>query len=135
VLRRTPAPASEIHALDPVDAVAGELRVRSDGPVTISLADDGGRRWEVSLRPALDGRGRVDASVDGEPMGAGVQLREGFASAPLAIRFESGQAGVTAEGEGVVARLPDVSGGDLSITAARGSEARVELGGLRLGDR
>jgi hypothetical protein len=32
----------------------------------------------------------------------------------------------------VLVRLPEVEGGELSIVAARGSDARVGLGGLRL---
>ncbi len=135
LLRDTPAPVSEIHALDPVDAVGGELGIRSDGPVTVSLTGDDGHAWSLSLRPALDGPARLEATVDGERAGTAVEVPGGVSSRALAISFEpaaTGAPGVASDGRGVVARLPEVEGGDLSIKAARGSEARLELGGLEL---
>ncbi len=131
VLRDTPAPVSEIHALDPVDALAGELRIRTDGPVTVSLSGGDGHSWALSLRPALGGGARLEASVDGQPAGDAVVLPDGVSDRPVVITFEDsaeGDAGVSRAGAGgALARMPGVEGGDLSIRAARGSEARVEL--------
>jgi hypothetical protein len=135
VLRDTPAPVSEVHALDPVDSVGGELALRSRGPVTVSLTADDGHAWALSVRPALSGGARVETTVDGRQVGPAVELPDGVGRRALRISFESVApegAGVADAGAGVVARVPEVEGGDLSIKAARGSEARVELGGLEL---
>ena len=101
----------------------------------MSLTGDDGHAWSLSLRPALDGPARLEATVDGERAGTAVEVPGGVSSRALAISFEpaaTGAPGVASDGRGVVARLPEVEGGDLSIKAARGSEARLELGGLEL---
>jgi hypothetical protein len=133
-LRETPAAVSEVHALDAVDSVTGTLALRSSGPVTVSLTGDDGGGWTLSLRPARGEGARLRASVDGRPAGQRVELPGGAAARGVTIRFApAGSAtGIQESGGEVVARLPEVQGGDLSIRAARGSDARVTLGGLEL---
>ena len=115
---------------------AGRARPAQRGPG--DRLPDGGRRARLGARPAAgrDGGARLTASVDGAPVGSPVTLDAEAAGEALAISFETaepGDAGLLAAGRGVVARLPSVAGGDLSIKAARDSGARVELGGLDAG--
>ena len=132
-LRRTPAPISEIHGLDRVDAVGGRLLVTSSRAVTVALAG-GDRRWSLTLRPA-GRRTSVELTVGGRSAGPALLLRRRPGAAPVPVDFSpaGGDRGIVrAAGGGVQALLPRVPGGDLSISAERGGAARVGLAGLQL---
>jgi hypothetical protein len=127
-LRRTPASISEIHALDTVTAVSGDLTVDTGGPVAIALKSSDQRGWTVSVRPEGKRAALVEASLDGRPLGEPVQVRLG--GEPLEIAFGPGDGSLSAAGARVTAALPGVGSGDLSIGAARGSDARIGLSRL-----
>ena len=129
-LRRTPAPISEIHALDPVEAVSGTLLLEADAAVAVSLRDGDDRGWSVSVRPLRGGRARVEASLDGRPLGEPVEVA--LDGGALSLSFEQGAGALAASGDGVLATLPPVESGDLSIGAARDSGARLDLSRLEL---
>ena len=127
-LRMTPAASSEIHALDPVRSVSGVLALDTEGLVAISLKSSDERGWSVSVRPEGERAARVEASLEGRPLGEPVRVR--LRGEPLQIEFGPGAGSLTASGGAVRAVLPDVGSGDLSIGATRASEARFDLSRL-----
>ncbi len=119
VLRRTPAPVTELHATEKVSGLAGSLGVTLPrGRFELRLSGEGGELWK--LRGA-----RTPGGV--RLGGVRVPVRAG---GRLIVDFKGGGA-IEASGPRVSVPVPDVGDAHLSIYATRGSGARFELADLR----
>ncbi len=130
-LRDTPAPRSEVHSLDSVSRVTGALPVSvtgRTGSVEIRFHTGSGRSWSLAghvSRKAL----ALTLSADGRPVGS-AEVRPGPSGAEL--EFGAGPPGLRSEEGRVAVAVPDLGGGDLSVTASRGSGARFDFANLKL---
>ena len=130
-LRATPAPVSEIHADDPVAAVAGALAVTlaRPGTVAVTLSGDGGRGWRIEIRSDRE-RLTVRALAQGR------EVNRAEAALPrsgqVSLAFTNGSLSVGARSGRVTASVPTVERGDLALTASRESGARLDFRRLGL---
>jgi hypothetical protein len=140
-LRRTPAPVSEVHALDPVTGVGGSLGVtlpRGRGSFAIALRVGGGHGWSIRGR-ALSGRKELslEVGVEGRPAARAVVPQRRAARLGITIAFRRGlpgRAAMTVRGGGVMAALPPVGSGDLSIKASSDSDLLLDFSHVALAD-
>jgi hypothetical protein len=100
------------------------LALDTEGPVAISLKSSDERGWIVSVRPEGERAARVEASLDGRAL---EPVRVRLRGEPLHVEFSPGAGSLSASGGAVRVVLPEVGSGDLSIGAARASEARLDL--------
>jgi hypothetical protein len=130
VLRRTPAPWSEVQASG-VEEIAGSLAVTLPrGSGSFSVAKLTGR-WLLRGRAQGD-RVAVDLVVDGRVAGS-ARLSPGRSGRVRLQLGESGSGSATVRGSGDRAEvtLPATPDGVLSLRASRSSGARFDLAGLR----
>jgi MFS family permease len=136
-LRGSPARSSEVHSLDPVAGVGGSLGVtlpRRVGSFTIALRPGGGRGWALKGQALPGGRELgLEARIEGRPAARAVApVRR--AVTIVFRRAAPGRAEIAVGGGRVVAELPPVGSGDLSITASRDSDVRLDFSRATLAD-